>query len=474
MSTLAISVVRTWDPGALLTAADRLRGAGADLDHQVQGLRSAMDVAATGWSGPAADAAAARVEREVTAGRELSAAVETARAALEGGGSQLTSTRSTLLSLVADAEAMAFSVRDDGAVTAPTLPPVMTAVGDTTAAAERDDRQRELNGQAQARATSIGQALSAVAAADASTEAALLAVEVPASLSADAAGLLERLRNGTDALTDLIPGGAGAIALGHSLQKAWAFFGRTRSFTGFLTSTWGQLRNLPGSLAFIAGRSADATAFARFTLLGRQAAEHLRTFQFGKPLGGLAARVPGLATAARVAGKAFLPLTVVTGGIDAVTGGGYEGGRGATTRVLGVAGAGGALALGAAGLGLVALGPVGLAVAGGAVLAYGAWSLGNLVYDNWGEITDFTSRAAGWVGDKVSSAASWTGDRLGDAADWAGDRVSDARALAGAAVDRVGETVSGAREAVEDGLARAADTGRRMVDGALSVLSLGF
>ena len=121
-------------------------------------------------------------------------------------------------------------------------------------------------------------------------------------------------------------------------------------------------------------------------------------------------------SAARTFGKAFVPLTVATGAMDAFTGGGYDGARGWATRGFGAAGAVGGGALLASSAGLIALGPVGGAIAAGAVLGYGAWTLGNYVYDNWDSIEQFGSDAVNWTGDRISDAAG----AVNDAKDWAG------------------------------------------------------
>jgi hypothetical protein len=126
--------------------------------------------------------------------------------------------------------------------------------------------------------------------------------------------------------------------------------------------------------------------------------------------------------AAKIAGKAFLPLTVATGLLDAATGGGYDGARGWATRGFGLAGAAGGGALLASSAGLLALGPVGAGIAGAAVLGYGVWTLGNAVYDNWDNITEFGGKALDWTGDRLADA----GEGISKATDWAGDRLSDA------------------------------------------------
>jgi hypothetical protein len=132
--------------------------------------------------------------------------------------------------------------------------------------------------------------------------------------------------------------------------------------------------------------------------------------------------------------------------MDVFTGGGYDGARGWATRAFGAAGLAGS---GAIMLGL-ASNPIGWAVAGGAVLAYGAWSLGNFVYDNWDNITEFAGKAADWTGERLSEARDWAGDRLSDARDWAGDRLSDARDAVQGVTDRVGGLIQGARDLLPD------------------------
>lgn len=175
---------------------------------------------------------------------------------------------------------------------------------------------------------------------------------------------------------------------------------------------------------------------------GAKAAAALRRFCFGGEGSGVLARmrVPGAA----VVGRAFLPVTIYSGVSDALTGGGYDGARAGATRVLGAAGAIGAGALvtshlfvaaGAASL----LGPVGFAVAGAAVLAYGAWSLGNLVWDHREAIGDFLGSAWSGIGDAADRARD-VGVRAASAAvDWARDRIgSVTRRAADATADVAG------------------------------------
>jgi len=150
-------------------------------------------------------------------------------------------------------------------------------------------------------------------------------------------------------------------------------------------------------------------------------------------------RAPTWLVGARtVAGKAFLPLTVVSGLGDVVTGGGYTGARGWATRGFGLAGAGGAVAV------LAMANPVGIAVGGAAVLAYGAWSLGNFVYDHRQEIGRFASSAASWTGDRLGDA----GAAVSQASDWAGSRIADAGRGLGQAASKVSGVLSAGLNAI--------------------------
>ncbi|HEY0187259.1 MAG TPA: hypothetical protein VGC67_07205 [Cellulomonas sp.] len=172
-------------------------------------------------------------------------------------------------------------------------------------------------------------------------------------------------------------------------------------------------------VTFYRAATADVTGRMRAAIrLEARAQDALRRFVQGSKDGGVLGKVIG-SRAAGLVGKAFLPVTIASGGIDAWTGGGYDGARGWTTRGLGLAGAVGAGYILAAPLGLFMATPVGLAVAGAAVLAYGAWSLGNLVWDHREAIGAFLSAAGTAVQDGWSAA----GGALSGAADWADDAV---------------------------------------------------
>lgn len=91
--------------------------------------------------------------------------------------------------------------------------------------------------------------------------------------------------------------------------------------------------------------------------------------------------------------------------------------------------ASGWLGTGAAGV-MIAAGPAGLAVAGTAVVAYGAWQLGNLVYDHREAIGEFATRTAEWTGDAATQAWNATTGAVDDARDWAGEQLSGAASAA--------------------------------------------
>ena len=90
--------------------------------------------------------------------------------------------------------------------------------------------------------------------------------------------------------------------------------------------------------------------------------------------------------------------------------------------------------------------PVGWAIAGGAVLAYGAWSLGNYVYDHWDDISEFAGNAVDWTGDRISDV----GEGLETARDWAGDQLTSAGESLGDAADTVGGVISSGLDALPD------------------------
>jgi len=428
MAALTLEVVRSWRPDALADAATGVSTARQDVEAQVQAAKSAMTRLSDHWQGDAAQAAAQRMANEATTGFALADALESARSALASGATDLGRARSAVLATVDAATAAGFAVAGDGRVTAPTLPPVMTAPGDPDGAgAQRDARQRALNDEAQEHADAISTALQDVATTDQQVADKLAAVEVPQTLSSAVDAYLQRAFASGDAIGALGSVGAGGVALAQVIQGIMKSATKGKAYLDFLKAS-----------------TAPITHYAAMVENFAKADAAMDIFKNGKAVNPALARLlgPQLTGAMRVAGKAFLPLTVATGLADVWTGGGYEGARGWATRGFGLAGAAGAGTLLLAG---ASLGPVGLAVAGGAVLAYGAWSLGNLVWDNREAIGDFFQAAGGKIADGWNATTGAVSNAASDAAEWAGDQVDKAK-------DAVADFGKGALNVLSGGL----------------------
>lgn len=405
MTTLTVPLVRSWRPETLDVAAGDLGAASRSVDAQVAQLRSALEHALEDAAGRWADQAAERAAEETRTGARLAAALDDARAALSAGAADIAHTRRLLLDRIDLARGEGFVVADDGSVTAPALPPVMSTPEDAArVAAEREEEQRRLTARAEQVAADLGSALAAVAVADADTARRLGDVEVPQSLESAVDAYIERALASGDLVASLGKAGAGGAALALTLKNAFRLFGKSSALASFLKAS-----------------SAPITDYGTFLRNLGAADDALGVFVKGQADGGFARFLMG-SRAARIAGKAFLPLTALTGAIDGVTGGGHDGARGWATRGFGLAGAAGAGTLMASSAGLVALGPVGLGIAGVAVLGYGAWTAGSYVYDHWDDITEFGQSAVDWAGDRWSD----TTDALDSATQWAGDRLEDA------------------------------------------------
>lgn len=384
--TLTVSAVQAWRPAVLQVAADAVRRAHTTLDTELANARRAVDTATTSWRGPAGDAAFVRMQRELSDASVVRDALERARVLLAQGASTLGSAQSELCVLVDAATAQGFVVADDGTVRAPGLPPAMTSPGGAAQAmAERSARQSELDCAAGSFAPGIAHALRAAADADYLTADALRRIEVPPSMAAQIDELLATSWQST-ALGLLVSG----VGLGQTVTRSASASLKTQAYFKWL-------RNKPGA--------ADE-------------------FMVGKANGGYL-RFLMRSPAARMVGRGFLPLTMLSGANDALDGGGYGGARGATTQMLG---AGAAVAAGtmlAGGSLFLASNPVGWGVAAGAVLVYTGWSAGNLIYDHREAIGNFTSSAAEWTGNAVTSVADVSTEAVAEATDWAADRAGD-------------------------------------------------
>lgn len=435
MSALTVERVLAWRPEALSSAAGELEPTADGLDQSQHRVRAAGDALGGEWTGPAAAAAQQRISADTRDAAQLAAAVRSAQSALRSGAGALGGARSDLLGVVHDARGRGFSVANDGSVTPPATPPVMygTQPGAAQAAqAAYDDALTRAQAEAQRLADAVGTALAAAGRADSATATSLQAVQIPQGLRERVDSFVGRLRDSHDMYAAL--GKAGGLAVGgKALKDAWKLFSKGKAFGQYLSNSLRAAVAAGPAARFLTGSGevADAAAFLRFQALMGKADTALGVFRIG--------RAPTWLVGARtVAGKAFLPLTVVSGLGDVVTGGGYTGACGWATRGFGLAGAGGAVAV------LAMANPVGIAVGGAAVLAYGAWSLGNFVYDHRQEIGRFASSAASWTGDRLGDA----GAAVSQASDWAGSRIADAGRGLGQAASKVSGVLSAGLNAI--------------------------
>ena len=211
----------------------------------------------------------------------------------------------------------------------------------------------------------ITTALDRVARADAATAEALHGIEFPESVASRIAAYLDRVGMTRQVVASLGEEGAGALTAGKVAKGAGSVVGKGSAYVRFLrTALLGVTRS----------RSMGA----------------LRQFATGSANGGALRFLLG-ARIARGVGWVFLPLTIITGAIDAVTGGGESGVRGWVTRLLGLAGASGAAVLLVTQLRWTAAGPAALSLAGAAVLAFSVWSLGTMSWDHRARIGTFLS-----------------------------------------------------------------------------------
>ncbi|SDJ79526.1 hypothetical protein SAMN05428985_101496 [Nocardioides sp. YR527] len=221
---------------------------------------------------------------------------------------------------------------------------------------------------------SITAALARVARADAATAAALHDIEFPESLTSRIAAYLARVMATRQVVASLGEEGEGALAVGKVAKSAGGVVGKGSAYVRFLRTTL---------LGLTRSRSLGA----------------LRQFARGSTNGGFLRFLIG-ARLARGVGWIFLPLTFLTGAIDAVTGGGESGVRGWTNRLVGLAGATGAAVLLVTQLRWTAAGPAALSLAGAAVLGFSLWSLGTMVWDHRARIGTFL----GAVGSRLRTA----------------------------------------------------------------------
>ncbi|WP_432478305.1 hypothetical protein [Nocardioides sp. GXQ0305] len=395
MTTLTVSTVTGWRPGGLLAAADRLAAAASSVDDDAHAVRRHLADAVDDAGGVWATTAASRADLEARRGEALGDALTTAASELRSGAGEVTAARAALLATVERVRAAGFEVTDDGGVVAPPAPqppddvPPAERLG-WGVAPEQLEQARRTEAERSAHGAAVGAALAAVVEADEALAATVRRLDAPRTLPS--------LLAAHGARADLL-GGDHVAALG----TAGGALVVARSVNDAV------------SLARSSRRLHDYAALARQQAPPDELEKARRVFAHGT------ARNPLL----KLAGRASLPITAVSGVHDAVTGGGYDGARGWATRGFGAAGAAGAV--------LVATTAPGLVVVGGAaVLAYGAWTAGNYLVDHWDQVEDAASEAGDWVVDQVADEAAAAADAVG----WAGDRLA---AAGSGALDALGE-----------------------------------
>ena len=189
----------------------------------------------------------------------------------------------------------------------------------------------------------------------------------------------------------------GVLAAAMALKKATGLAGKAGALSRFLRYS---SRTAADPTRALLDQRLAQRALEQFKTGFPKAGAHAQRGAFGTALRGLQE-----SRAARLAGRAFLPLTVLSGARDVVTGGGYDGARGVATRAFGAAGAAGGVAL------LIGVAnPVGATIAGAAVLGYGAWTVGNMIYDHREEIAASFNTAKDWAGERLSNV----GDAVAD------------------------------------------------------------
>lgn len=116
---VALSQLRTWQPGALTTAATTITDANRSFGDATNAANE--HVANTVWGGTAGDAARSRSDAEHEKARRICTAVTAQADALTNAAAAIGPARSTAIGIADEAVATGFAVTDDGRVTAPPL-----------------------------------------------------------------------------------------------------------------------------------------------------------------------------------------------------------------------------------------------------------------------------------------------------------------------------------------------------------------
>lgn len=365
------------DPDAIERAAGALRRVATDVERAGDVVGHVPGSLRATWQGSSATAAFAGLASVAKTSYATSASLGDAAEALRTWASDLHEAQNAVLAAQrrADTEHAAYLQQ-------------RTALHDTDAPAARPPdpvvqlrAERSLDADAEA---AMGSASRAATAAAHQLDARARACRSSLDATEDRIRALT-VKAGHDSGPSPVEGLLALVKVG---KKAFSVFTTTKTYVSWWGALTGAVREIP-NVGF--ETEEHAAAWARFIISNQRATKLMQQLVQGsgelapwmqRMLGAVRVGESGLARAAAlkgVVGKLALPLTVVTGVYDLWTGGGDKGAHGVATRIAGGTGALGAGTLLLAGS---ALGPVGLAVAGAAVVGYGLYSLGNMIYKN--------------------------------------------------------------------------------------------
>lgn len=323
-----IAQVGGWSTLALRESARRVHEAADVVEEHLREVPAALDAATP-----------EQTEDEVRSGQLLLKALRHARWAMHEGAANLDAALAELTEATTHAVAEGLTVLEDP--------------GSHSAA--------------------ISIALDRVAMTDTATAEALHGIQFPESLASRIAAYLDRVVVTRQVVASLGEEGAGALSAGKVAKGAGSVVGKGSAYVRFLRTS-------------LVGLTRSQTVLRNVGTANRA----LRQFTTGSANGGALRFLLGTRIA-RGVGWIFLPLTIITGVIDLVTGGGDSGVRGWTNRLLGLAGASGASVLLVTRLRWTVAGPAALSLAGAAVLAFSVWSLGTMAWDHRARIGTFLS-----------------------------------------------------------------------------------
>ncbi|HEX2283557.1 MAG TPA: WXG100 family type VII secretion target, partial [Mycobacterium sp.] len=125
--TVTISVVAGSQPDGLTAAATRMQASIGSLEAQIASQRQTLVQLPAAWQGAAADAAMARAQKNLQHQQELRIRLQAMQSALKAGGAQLSSLRTEILNVAAQATSLGGIVGDDGTVSDAGVGGAMTA-----------------------------------------------------------------------------------------------------------------------------------------------------------------------------------------------------------------------------------------------------------------------------------------------------------------------------------------------------------